>query len=568
MRLLVKQELSMWYRRNKKRVINELHPDEILLDVHNLPAFDKQQFEGRLERPISKPSLNAPLGIMAVFAVLCVGRLGYLQIARAEYYDTKSEQNSLDHTPIIADRGVIYDRRGVELAWNAISPDGPTIRSYIQKPGFANMLGYVSYPTKDAKGKYWQFQTIGKDGIEQEFDEILAGKNGTKLIEIDVSGEIISENAIDAPVQGDNLTLTIDARVQETLAQGIKGLAEQSGYVGGAGAVMDIHTGELLALTTYPEYDQHIISDGSDATTINAYFKSESRPFLNRMTEGLYTPGSIVKPFLALAALKEGVITPSKVIYTNGSLKIPNPYNPGQFSVFKDNADHGAVDMKRALAISSNVYFYQIAGGFGDQKGIGINNIEKYIKLFGIGTKTGTNAANEINGTVPSIAWKAKAFPGDPWRIGDTYNTSIGQYGFQVTPIQMLRAVAGIASQGTLVTPTIVPPENGKPQGSTELPFSEDQYRAVAEGMRSVVVEGIAQSLGNASVAVAAKTGTAQIKNNTRVNSWVIGFLPYENPRYAFTVLMENGPIVSSGAAHAFKPVVQLFTDTPELLAR
>ncbi len=554
-------------RHNRKRII-ELNPDEILLDVHNLPAFDRQQFEGRLEKPIAKRSLAGLIVVMTVVAILFTGRLGYLQIAHADYYALKSEQNSLDHTPIIADRGVIYDRNGVELAWNAVGAEGPTIRSYIQSPGFANMLGYVSYPTKDTKGKYWQFQTVGKDGVEQEFNELLAGVNGTNLIETNVSGEVISENTIDAPQQGQNLSLTIDARVQESLATGIKNLAEQSGYVGGAGAVMDIRTGELIAFTTYPEYDQHILSDGSDRATINGYIKSETRPFLNRMTEGLYTPGSIIKPFLALAALNEGIITPEKVLYTTGELRIPNPYNPKLVTIFRDNADHGAVDMRKAIAVSSNVYFYEIGGGFGDQKGLGINNIEKYVGMFGIGKKTGINAGSELTGTIPSIAWKAKVFPGDAWRVGDTYNTSIGQYGFQVTPIQMLRAVAGIASHGTMVTPTIVPATSSKASSATELPFMSSQYNVVADGMRSVVLEGTAQSLNNPIVHVAAKTGTAQIKGNTRVNSWSMGFFPYEAPKYAFVVLMENGPIVSSGASNAFKPVVQLFADTPDLLTQ
>ncbi len=549
-------------KNNRKRII-ELQPDEILLDVHNLPAFDRQQFEGRLEQPIKKRTLGAMLIVFVSIASLFVVRLAYLQIIKTDYYATKSEQNSLDHIPIIADRGLIYDRSGVELAWNTIGPEG-TIRSYIQTPGFANMLGYVSYPTKDSKGKYWQLQTVGKDGIEQEFNTILAGKNGTKLIETDVSGAVIAENTIDPPLQGSNVTLTIDARVQETLAQGIKGLAEQSGYVGGAGAVMDIYTGELLAFTTYPEYNQHIIADGTDAATIQSYLRSEGKPFLNRMTEGLYTPGSIVKPFLALAALHEGVISPDKVLYTTGELRIPNPYNPNNVTVFKDNADHGAVDMRKAIAVSSNVYFYEISGGFGDQKGLGISNIEKYIKLFGIGSKTGSGIAKELEGTIPSVAWKAKRFPGDPWRIGDTYNTSIGQYGFQVTPIQMLRAVAGIASRGTLVTPTIV--SRSSSSSLKALPFRPEEYAPVFEGMRRVVTEGTAHSLNNPDLHVAAKTGTAQIKNNTRVNSWAIGFFPYEAPKYAFVVLMENGPKVSSGASNAFKPVVALFASTPELL--
>lgn len=553
----------MFRFRNKKRRIVELNPDDILLDVSNLPAFDRQQFEGRIERPIAKRSLRGLILVMALFATLFAGRLGYLQIVRADYYERKSEMNSLDHIPIIADRGLIYDRSGVELAWNTIGPEG-TIRTYIQTPGFANMLGYVSYPTKDSSGKYWQLQTVGKDGIEQQFNSILAGKNGTKLIETDVSGGVIAENTIDAPVQGSSVTLTIDARVQETLAQGIKNLAEQSGYIGGAGAVMDIRTGELLAFTTYPEYNQHIIADGSDKATIQSYLRSESKPFLNRMTEGLYTPGSIVKPFLALAALHEGVITPDKILYTTGELRIPNPYNPNNVTIFRDNADHGAVDMRKAIGVSSNVYFYEISGGFGDQKGLGINNIEKYIKLFGIGSKTNSNISHELDGTIPSIAWKSKRFPSDPWRIGDTYNTSIGQYGFQVTPIQMLRAVAGIASRGVLTTPVIVS-QQSTPKTQT-LPFRPEEYTPVFEGMRRVVTEGTAQSLNNPDLHVAAKTGTAQIKNNTRVNSWAIGFFPYENPKYAFTVLMENGPKVSSGASNAFKPVVALFAATPDLL--
>ncbi len=346
----------------------------------------------------------------------------------------------------------------------------------------------------------------------------------------------------------------------------MKALAEQSGYVGGAGAVMDIQTGELIAITSFPEYNQSVMALGKDATLIKEYMQSEGKPFLNRMTEGLYTPGSIVKPFLGLAALQEGIIDPYKTIFSSGELRVPNPYSPGQYTVFRDNDAHGAVDMRHAIAVSSNIYFYQIGGGFGDQKGLGIANIEKYTRLFGIGEKTGIDISGELVGTIPSVEWKAQRFPGDPWRVGDTYNTSIGQYGFQVTPIQMLRAVASIAARGTLVTPTIKKSVDGKPSLSTELPFNDSQYTVIHDAMRLVVTEGTGGALLNPTVTVAAKTGTAQIKQNTRVNSWAIGFFPVEQPRYAFTVLMENGPKVSSGAAHAMKPVIQWFAEYPELL--
>lgn len=556
----------VWRRRNRKRGI-ELHPDEILIDSYNLPRFDAQQFEGRVEKPIKKRAFMGVSLFLIIVGIFFVGRLGVLQLARGAYYLQKSELNSLDHIPLFADRGLVYDRNGVELAWNEIrSEEEPPIRSYIQDPGFVNLLGYVSYPTKDEKGIFWQTQTIGRDGVEKEFDEALAGENGTLLVETDVTGNVLSGSTIELPQEGQNMSLSIDATIQKILFEGIKTLAEQSGYVGGAGAVMDIHTGELIVLTSFPEYDQAALSDGDDKQKVNSFLTSTARPFLFRMTEGLYTPGSIVKPFLALAALQEGIITPQKTIFSSGELRIPNPYAPGSYTIFRDNDAHGAVAMREALAVSSNIYFYQIGGGFGEQKGLGIDRMHTYLTAFGIGKKTGINMSGELEGTVPSIAWKAKRFPGDPWRVGDTYNTAIGQYGFQVTPIQMLRAVAGVASRGTLVTPTILKRAPNEKIVTTKVPIDDPFFTVVHEGMRMVVTEGTAQSLNNQLLPVAAKTGTAQIKGNTRVNSWVVGFFPSDAPRYAFTVLMEDGPKVSSGAAHAFKYVVQYLSEHPETL--
>lgn len=557
----------MVWRKNKKIVSTELHPDEILLDVHNLPSFDRQQFEGQLERPIAKQSLRLLYLFIVIVSVLFVTRLIYVQLLHHTYYAQKSEQNSLDTIPLFADRGVIYDRYGTELAWNTHEAGNElTTRAYTKAHGFSSVLGYVSYPAKDEKGHFWQQKTIGKDGIEKEFDTSLAGINGKKLVESNVSGDVVSEGSIEPPVPGENMTLSLDSRVQEALYGGIKALAEQSGYIGGTGLVMDIHTGELYAMTSYPEYSSQVISDGVDTATIKNYLQSSSKPLLNRAIDGVYTPGSIVKPFFALGALQENIITPHKIIYTTGKLEIPNPYNPSQKTVFKDNANHGPVDMIKAIAVSSNVYFYEIGGGFGDQKGLGIANLEKYARLFGLGQKTGVDVAGEREGNIPSIAWKTKAFPGDPWRIGDTYHTAIGQYGFQVTPVQMVRAVGAIASRGTLQTPTIRKLSEA-PKG-VSIGIRADAYDAVFEGMSTGVTEGTTVALKNDTITVAAKSGTAQIKNNTRVNSWAIGFFPVEHPRFAFTVLMEDGPKVSSGAVHAFRPALDVFIAHPELLTQ
>lgn len=556
----------VWRRRNKKIRTNEINPDEILLDVHNLPSFDKQQFEGNLERPIAKRSLRVLSFFIAGVALIFIIVAGRIQLFQYDFYKKKSEQNSLEHIPLFADRGVIYDRNGLELVWNI--PDeaaGLTRRSYIQEGGFATLLGYVLYPAKDDKGILWRDRTIGKDGIEKQFDTLLAGKNGTQLLETDVTGAVSAGAVVIPPEQGMNIELSIDARVQKALYDGIQALALQSGYVGGSGLLMDINTGELHAITSYPEYNSDVMSRAEDKDAVRSYLTSTSKPLLNRAIDGVYTPGSIVKPFLATAALQEGIISPTKTIFSDGAMEIPNPFNPSLTSIFRDNKAHGAVDMRKALAVSSNIYFYQIGGGFGSQRGLGIANIEKYTRLYGIGSSTGSNVGVERSGNIPSIEWKARRFPGDPWRVGDTYNTSIGQYGFQTTPIQMVRAIGAVASRGRLQVPTILKTTT-KFRGE-QLPLRDDVFTPVQEGMRLAVTEGTAQALNNPRLAVAAKTGTAQIKNNTRVNSWVIGFFPYENPRFSFAVLMEDGPKVSAGAVHAFKPVVEIFANTPALLS-
>ncbi len=556
----------IWWRGKKKYQVYKIDPDEILIDSHNLPSFDTQQFEGRVERAISKRSLNILFAFVIFISLFFIGRLGQIQIVKHEFYAKRSEQNSLDHIPVFADRGVVYDRNGVELIWNSLgNEDVPTFREYIKKEGFSSLLGYVSYPAKDNNGNFWRERIVGKDGIEKDFDLELAGKNGKRLIETSVSGNILSGSVVEYPTPGDNVYLSIDARVQETLFNGIKSLAERSGYVGGGGAVMDIETGELIAITSYPEYNSSIISLGKDVETINSYMQGAGKVFLNRMTEGLYTPGSIVKPFLGIAALNEGVIDERKHIFSSGELRIPNPYNPKEFTIFKDNDSHGYVDLRKAIAVSSNIYFYQIGGGFGDQRGIGINNIEKYFRMFGLGEKTGIDISGELEGVIPSVEWKARVFNGDAWRVGDTYNTSIGQYGLQVTPIQVLRGVAGISSNGKLVNPTIHKNFNNRVRQDI-LDIAPNHYKAVQEGMRQVVTEGTGGPLRNSAVAVSAKTGTAQIKSNTRVNSWVIGFFPSENPKYAFTVLMEDGPKTSSGATYAMRPVIEWYAENLDLL--
>lgn len=518
-----------------------IDPDEIFLDAHNLPAFDRQQFEGELERPIKKTTLVILVGFFFLMGLVFLSRTYYLQISQGSALASRSKINTLRHAAIFPERGVIYDRRGEELVWN--SPE----RTYNAAPGLAHLLGFVGYPTEEeiAAYAYEPLELVGRGGAEKVYNQRLAGVKGIRIEEVDAYGEIHSDYFLQPPQTGENLYLAIDARVQNKLFELVASLARERGFAGGAGAILDVRNGELLALVSYPEFDPQVLSQGDDEKTIKQWLNDPAKPFLNRAVAGLYTPGSIIKTIIAVGALNQGVIAPETEIVSTGELALPNPFAPNQPSIFKDWKAHGAVDLRRALAVSSNVYFYEVGGGFGDQPGLGIAGIDKYARAFGLGTPTGINWPSEAAGVIPTPEWKERFFPGDPWRIGDTYHTAIGQYGFQVTPLQMARVVAAIANQGFLVTPTILAASSTsvtlKPRPLAES-IKPEVLEIVRQGMRLAVTAGTAAGLQVPNLEIAAKTGTAELGTTKEaVTSWVIGFFPYQSPRYSFAVTMERG---------------------------
>lgn len=546
-----------------------LDPDDMLLDSENVSQMNVERLEGTLERPLTARTFWVVGVAVAILLLVFVGRAANLQIAHGEEYRTRSEQNRLRHTLIFADRGIVEDRRGERLAWNEVGVKDFPDRRYTPLSGFGHLLGHVSYPNKDSNGYFYSFAVEGKAGAEREFNSELSGLNGTKITETNALGAVESESVMESPRAGATVTLSVDARVQHALYGYVKTLAEQIPFNGGAGAIMDVYTGELIALVSYPEYDPSVLSEATSTAIINDYQQDERGPFLNRAVGGLYAPGSIIKPFLALGALKEGIITPEKQILSTGSLTIPNPYNPDNDSVFKDWRAHGLVDMRHAIAVSSDVYFYEVGGGYKSQPGLGISRIDQYMNLFGFGRATGINVAGEQEGVIPDPAWKELHFPGDPWRIGDTYHTAIGQYGMQVTLLQAVRAVAAIANSGSLLTPTILKRPGALATAAEQLSFTDDEWQVVHEGMRLAVREGTAVGLNTPKVAIAAKTGTAELGASKKyVNSWVIGYFPYDKPRYAFAVMMERGPRSNTlGATYVMRQLIEwMSTYAPEYL--
>jgi len=536
----------------------DIDPDEIFLDSENLPKFDTNQFEGRIEKPISSRTFIFFGAVCSLIISLFFMRSFFLQVVNGSTYWQRSENNRLRYTLIFTKRGIIYDRFDNKLAWNKYDESSPefALRKYDDTPGLSSVVGYLKYPSKDKYGFYYNEDFVGYDGVEKFYNNILAGQNGLKIVEIDASQKLQSENTIRLPEDGKDLKLSIDSPLQTKLYNTIANLSHAVGFTGGAGVIMDVNTGEVITLASYPEYDSQILTDGTDEATINQYLKNKNNPFLNRAIDGLYTPGSIVKPFMSIAALSENIIDPKTKILSTGSISIPNIYDPLHPSVFKDWRAQGYVDMRQALAVSSDVYFYEIGGGYQDQKGLGITLIDKYMSDFGFGKDIPDGFFKGVSGVIPDPQWKKENFNGEDWRIGDTYHTSIGQYGFQVSPIQVVRAVASIANGGKLLEPSIF--FGGNPDKFVQLGFNQDYFKTVREGMKLGVDSGIAIGLKSDFVSLGAKTGTAELGSKKQfVNSWVTGFFPYDNPKYAFAIIMEKGPVGNTmGALYVMRQIL------------
>lgn len=564
----------------RKKKIREIAPDEIFLDSTNLPSHNARQFEGRVERPVP---VSAIVGVGVAFALVVFAfsaRAYNLQISHGRAYADISRENRLSRTLIFAARGVIYDRNGLELAWNESPPAANSeeasypatstfaFRRYSPMSGLSHILGFVRYPKADREGAWWREDYAGISGVELSYDATLRGQNGSTMVETDARGNTLRENLITPPRNGSDITLSIDAEVENKLYEVLSKHAAANRFQGGASVIMDARTGEILALASFPEYDHAAFTEGNTKVVREA-FNDPRTPMLNRAVAGVYTPGSIVKPIFASAALNEKVISPDKQILSTGAISIPNPYDKANPSVFRDWAVHGLVDMRTAIAVSSDEYFYTIGGGYGTQAGLGIRRLDEYARRFGLGATTGIDLLGEVSGVIPTPEWKAEIFGADdPWRIGNTYHTAIGQYGFQISPLQAARFVAAIANGGKLLKPQII--SNSAPEYQS-IGIPDPYLQVVREGMRLAVTSGredaTVKYLNLKSIHIAGKTGTAQLgARNESMNAWFVGFWPAENPRFAVATVLENAPAGTlSGAGPAMLPFFQwLVANKPE----
>lgn len=413
-------------------------------------------------------------------------------------------------------------------------------RIYPYNNGFSHVVGYVDS------------ENIGRSGLEASYNNMLQGGNGALIRQQNAQGKFLDYKELRRPIAGENLTTTLDGEFQiyfqNRLLQGFQALNR----VSGVGIAVDPKTGEVLSLVSLPTFDANIFSHrGDPALQIkkSEILKSESKPLFDRAVSGIYNPGSTIKPLVAVAALAENIITPSKKILSKGYIEIPNQFNPETPSRFLDWAAHGWVDMHSALARSSNVYFYAVGGGFPagggagiggeDITGLGIERLIKWWQLFGLGEKTEIDLLGESEGFLPNPDEKERR-TGTIWRIGDTYNVSIGQGDLLITPLQLINYISAIATGGIMNRLHIN--KDSEPMVLHSITGLEDKFKVAQEGMRDAVLKpyGTAHLLNDLPLMVAAKTGTAQIQNNMKTNAFTVAYAPYENPEIAILVLVED----------------------------
>ena len=433
-------------------------------------------------------------------------------------------------------------------------------REYIEPQIFSHLTGYTGLANKEDLEKGFSLNDIaGKSGLEKYYDKELRGKDGKIIYYRNAKAEIIDNKFLNDAQPGYSIKTTIDSELQAFFYNQLKNKLSEAGSLNGVGIALNPKNGEVLSLISLPGFDSNNISD--------KILNSPGKPFFNRAISGLYAPGSTIKPLVALAALKENIVKPKDKIFSAGYLEIPNPYYPDQPSRFLDWKPHGWVDLYSALARSSNVYFYEIGGGFEEQKGLGIEKLKEYWQKFGFSEKTGIDLPGEANGFLPDPEQKKN---NDLWRIGDTYNVSIGQGDLLTTPIEIIAYIAGIANNGKIYRPSImknIVDSNGdlirqnEPQLIKDLSDLSAYIPEVQKGMADVVNKnyGTAYLLSDLPFKVAGKTGTAQIKQNTEINAFFIGYAPLDDPQIAILVLVEEAKEGSSNAVPIAKEVFKWY---------
>ena len=451
-------------------------------------------------------------------------------------------------------------------------------RNYPFKENFTHILGYVSQANKDditnnesIKEKFVPGLKVGKTGLEKTFEAELIGSNDIERYEVNAFGRRISQLEYQKGKKGKDIKLTVDTEIQKYCGELLKDKA-------GSICVMDIYTGDIIAMNSSPSFDPNLFLFGISHDDWQLIRNNPMKPLVNKSLSGQYSPGSTIKPIVALSALENKIVSPNFKVFCTGKIELH-----GQtFHCWKKKG-HGAVDLREGMKQSCDTYFYEIS------RKLGVDRLNDTAKRFGLGSKVFNNLyGNEKKGLVPSTKWK-KNYVGKNWLLGETLLTGIGQGYIQTTPVQLCLMTAQIANGGYKITPKIVVEnldENYLKNDFQPLFKNSNNIRIIQDAIFSSTneIRGTSYSsrLKDPKYMFAGKTGTAQVKRITerereldlktfeipyeeRDHALYIAFGPYKNPRYALSIIIEHGGSGSSTAAPIAKKLFKKIIDRHQI---
>ena len=456
----------------------------------------------------------------------------------------KSSSAFFAYLDLTKDQAIALEYLGLQGFY--VVPD--TKRSYIDGQKTSQIIGYTGKVSKEDLQKdkyYFTTDVTGRLGIEYQYEKFLRGAHGNIFFSKEENTYITKD-----PQPGQTLVLNINHDLQIKLYDELFAVLRDSGLSRATGIIQNPQTGAVLAMVSFPSFDNNIFSSSVSEADYKRLFENPAKPLFNRAISGLYNPGSTIKPFIGMTGLQEKIMTPNDVL-TNDcvNLTVPNPYDPQNPYIFKNwRAEYGPFSLNKAIANSCNVYFFTVGGGHDKIRGLGAERIAKYLTAGFANSELGIDLPGEGKGFIPTPDWKLRE-KGEAWYLGDTYNISIGQGDLLVTPLWLNGYVSAIANGGTVHKPLVAQKiigdtnetiKNFAPEDVGPLPFSKEVIAEMKRAMKETVNSGTAQILKGLPVEAGAKTGTAEVVKGKSINSLFTVFAPYDNPEISMTVLVEG----------------------------
>ncbi len=573
--------------RNQYRLLPVAAPRGVLYDrvgrllVSNVPSFtvsivpaglpdDMDERRVVLERVaelLGIPAFDPPKGATDENQELSIESL--LRLRTINAYQPVRIASKVDRTAAFT-----IDENHLTLP--GVTVDVEPLRQYTYGPLLAHILGYVGRIPEEAADQYLEDESLGYQpddrvglaGVEYSLEDLLRGVKGQKHIQVDAYEREILVVAEEPATQGDSIMLTIDVDLQQVVEDALRKGMEAAHSKVGVALVMDPRTGEMLAMSALPTYDNNLFSGGISYEDYARLTNDPTHPLVNHAISGQYPPGSTFKLVPAAAALEAGAITANTRVTCHGTMYLPNKYYPNDLKYAQpfycwNLGGHGSLNIVGGLMNSCDIFFYQITGGYGDLQGLGIEGLSAGALAYGYGAETGIELPGELPGLIPSDRWKRLNY-GESWLTGDTYNAAIGQGFVLATPLQVLNATSAVAAWGSLYRPQLVyqviAPDGRvvdalEPDLIRQLPFSRPTIDLVRQGMRAAATpQGTAYLLNVPGVNIAGKTGTAEFPGvdeegnlmldkygHLPTHSWFTAFAPYEDPEISLLVFLDNG---------------------------